>query len=270
MTANALLSIVNLHKSFGGVAATKQVSLDIVKGEIHAIIGPNGAGKTTLVSQLAGVLLPDSGRILFQGNDITRMPAHRRPHLGIARSFQITSIILDMTVLENVLLAVQAKAGHSYRFWANSGDDASLVEPAMASLEQVGLQDQAMQMAGPLSHGEHRQLEMAMVLATNPVLILLDEPTAGMGQEDSSRMVRTLQALKGSRTIILVEHDMNTVFSLADRITVLVEGQVIATADPDAIRSNPRVRQAYLGEELDSIPGKPHAEDPIAKSPSAC
>jgi branched-chain amino acid transport system ATP-binding protein len=140
----------------------------------------------------------------------------------------------------------------------------------MASLEQVGLQDQAMQMAGPLSHGEHRQLEMAMVLATNPILILLDEPTAGMGQEDTSRMVRTLQALKGSRTIILVEHDMNTVFTLADRITVLVEGQVIATGDPDAIRSNPRVRQAYLGEELDSIPSEPHAENPMTESPSAC
>ena len=158
-----------------------------------------------------------------------------------------------MTVLENVVLAVQAKAGHSYRFWRNASRDQNLTEPAMEALKRVGLQDQAMQVAGPLSHGEHRQLEMAMVLVTDPVLVLLDEPTAGMGQEDSTRMIATLQALKGSRTIILVEHDMEAVFALADKITVLVEGRVIATGEPEAIRSDKAVRQAYLGEELDEM-----------------
>lgn len=253
MSANALLSISGLYKAFGGVAATNQVTLDFNEGEVHAIIGPNGAGKTTLVSQLTGVLMPDAGQITFKGKDITRMPAYRRPHLGMARSFQITSIIHDMTVLENVVLAVQAKAGHSYRFWRNASRDQNLTEPAMEALKRVGLQNQAMQVAGPLSHGEHRQLEMAMVLVTDPVLVLLDEPTAGMGQEDSTRMIATLQALKGSRTIILVEHDMEAVFALADKITVLVEGRVIATGEPEAIRSDKAVRQAYLGEELDEM-----------------
>ena len=255
MTSDVLLGIQGLHKSFGGVAATNQVTLDILDGEVHAIIGPNGAGKTTLVSQLTGVLMPDAGEITFRGNDITYMPAYRRPHLGMARSFQITSIIHDMTVLENVLLAVQAKTGHSYRFWRSADSDPNLTGPAMDALRGVGLGDQAMQIAGPLSHGEHRQLEMAMVLATRPVLVLLDEPTAGMGQEDSKRMVASLQALKGSCTIILVEHDMDAVFALADRISVLVEGRVIATGNPDAIRSDETVRRAYLGEELDTDTG---------------
>jgi len=257
MSTDVLLSISDLYKAFGGIAATNQVTLDILDGEVHAIIGPNGAGKTTLVSQLTGVLMPDAGQITFKGNDITYMPAHRRPHLGMARSFQITSIIHDMTVLENVVLAVQAKAGHSYRFWRSADSDQNLTGPAMDALRGVGLEGQAMQIAGPLSHGEHRQLEMAMVLATDPVLVLLDEPTAGMGQEDSTRMIASLQALKGSCTIILVEHDMDAVFALADRITVLVEGRVIATGNPDAIRSDETVRQAYLGEELDAATDVP-------------
>ncbi|MEE2804382.1 MAG: ABC transporter ATP-binding protein [Pseudomonadota bacterium] len=248
MQAGVILAISDLYKAFGGIAATDHVSLDIQEGEVHAIIGPNGAGKTTLVSQLTGVLMPDSGQILYRTIDITNMPPYRRPHLGMARSFQITSIIHDMTVLENVLLAVQAKAGHSYRFWQPAGRDERLTAPAMQALAEVGLESSAMQVAGPLSHGEHRQLELAMVLATGPTLILLDEPTAGMGREDSARMVDMLSSLKGSRTVILVEHDMDAVFALADRITVMVEGRAIATGTPDAIRSNLAVREAYLGE----------------------
>ena len=213
------------------------------------MIGPNGAGKTTLVSQVTGVVLPDAGQIVFSDRDITRMPAYRRPHLGMARSFQITSIIHDMTVLENVVLAVQAKAGHSYRFWESAIADDQLTEPAMRALTRVGLEAEAMQIAGPLSHGEHRQLELAMVLASDPELVFLDEPTAGMGREDSARMVSMLESLKGSRTVILVEHDMDVVFTLADKITVLVNGRGIATDTPDAIRRNPEVIAAYLGDE---------------------
>ena len=252
MGESVILGIKDLYKSFGGVAATNGLTLDVLEREVHAVIGPNGAGKTTLVSQLTGVVLPDAGQIVFRGLDITRMPAYRRPHLGMARSFQITSIIHDMTVLENVVLAVQAKAGHSYRFWESAIVDDQLTEPAMRALTQVGLEAEAMQIAGPLSHGEHRQLELAMVLATDPELVFLDEPTAGMGREDSTRMVSMLESLKGSRTIILVEHDMDAVFALADRITVMVEGRAIATGTPDVIRADRSVREAYLGEDMNT------------------
>ena len=246
MGESVILGIKDLYKSFGGVAATNGLTLDVLEREVHAVIGPNGAGKTTLVSQLTGVVLPDAGQVVFRGRDITRMPAYRRPHLGMARSFQITSIIHDMTVLENVVLAVQAKAGHSYRFWESAIVDDQLTEPAMRALTQVGLEAAAMQAAGPLSHGEHRQLELAMVLATDPELVFLDEPTAGMGR------VSMLESLKGSRTIILVEHDMDAVFALADRITVMVEGRAIATGTPDVIRADRSVREAYLGEDMNT------------------
>ncbi len=245
----AMMEIRDLNKSFGGVHATAHVSLEVAEGEVHAIIGPNGAGKTTLISQLSGELLPDSGEILFDGRNITRLPMHARSHMGLARSFQITSVFQDMTMLENVALAIQAHQGHSFRFWTPSAKDTSLTGPAMEYLAQVGLDDKADRIANAVSHGEHRQLEIAMALATEPKLLLLDEPMAGMGPEESSRMVEILGKLKGSKTMLLIEHDMDAVFALADRISVLVYGAIIATDAPDSIRSNEEVKRAYLGEE---------------------
>ena len=245
----ALMEVRDLNKSFGGVHATSHVSLEVTEGELHAIIGPNGAGKTTLISQLSGEMLPDSGEILFAGRNITNQPMHARSHMGLARSFQITSVFQDMTMLENVTLAIQAHQGHSFRFWKSAANDKSLSEPAMEYLAQVGLDDKADRTANAVSHGEHRQLEIAMALATDPKLLLLDEPMAGMGPEESSRMVEILAKFKGSKTMLLIEHDMDAVFALADRISVLVYGAIIATDTPDAIRSNEEVKRAYLGEE---------------------
>ncbi|HLT78369.1 MAG TPA: ABC transporter ATP-binding protein [Ferrovibrio sp.] len=247
--AEPVLKVAGLIKRFGGLIATDNLSLDILPGEVHAVIGPNGAGKTTMISQLIGELRPDAGSIRFMGQDITTMPVHRRSHLGIARSFQITSIFLNFTALENVMLSVQAHDGHSFRFWRDARSDPRLREPALAALAQVGLQERADVVASALSHGEHRQLEIAMALATKPKLLLLDEPMAGMGPEDSARMVTMLKKIKGSISILLIEHDMDAVFALADRITVLVYGKGIATDTPDAIRRNAQVRQAYLGDE---------------------
>jgi branched-chain amino acid transport system ATP-binding protein len=193
-------------------------------------------------------VLPDAGRIEFRGRNITRLAPYRRARLGLARSFQITSVFLDMSLLDNVALAVQAHAGHSFRFWKPARSDARLVEPAQAALAQVGLAERASVSAGAVSHGEHRQLEIAMALATEPTLLLLDEPMAGMGPEESARMVEILQRLKGAKTMLLIEHDMDVVFALADRITVLVYGRVIASGAPAEIRANAAVRQAYLGE----------------------
>ena len=248
MTA-PLLEVRGLIKRFGGLVATDELDLDIEAGEIHAIIGPNGAGKTTLIGQLTGELRSDGGSIAFAGRDITRLPTHRRAHLGLARSFQITSVFLDFTTLDNVALAVQAHDGHSFRFWRRARREPGLREPAMAALEHVGLTGRADVVASSLSHGEHRQLEIAMALATGPRLLLLDEPTAGMGAEESARMIELLGGLKGGRTILLVEHDMDAVFALADRITVLVYGRAIATGEPEEIRANAKVREAYLGEQ---------------------
>ena len=247
--AEVVLETVELQKSFGGIVATRRVDLQVHEHGVHAVIGPNGAGKTTLLSQLSGSLRPDSGEIRFCGRRITRLPEHRRSLLGIARSFQITSIFPDMTVLENVALAVQAHAGHSFRFWAPAARQRSLVEPALRALEQVGLKQRAGAQAGAMSHGEHRQLEIAMALATGPRLLLLDEPMAGMGPDESRRMVEILHGLKGSHTMLLIEHDMDAVFALADRITVLVYGQVIASGTPEEIRADPEVRKAYLGDD---------------------
>ena len=242
-----LLRISGLQKSFGGVRATDDVTLDILPGEIHAIIGPNGAGKTTLVSQLSGLLAPDAGTIVFKGRDITNTPAYRRAHEGIARSFQITSVFMDLSVLDNVALAVQAHQGHSFRFWTPAREDNSLRDPAMTLLRQLGLSDRASWTAASLSHGERRQLEIAMALAGEPELMLLDEPMAGMGADETSQMIDILKGLEG-KTMLLVEHDMDAVFALADRISVLVYGRVIATDTPDAIRADENVRHAYLGE----------------------
>jgi branched-chain amino acid transport system ATP-binding protein len=247
--AAPLLRIERLTKRFGGVIASDEISLSVPRGELHAVIGPNGAGKTTLISQLTGERAPDSGSIRFDGQDITALPVHRRSHLGLARSFQITSLFLDFTALDNVALAVQAHAGHSFRFWRPARAEPELREPARAALDRVGLGSRADVLVSKLSHGEHRQLEIAMALATRPRMLLLDEPMAGMGAEDSARMLRMLRELKQRLTILLIEHDMEVVFALADRITVLVYGRVIASGAPADIRANPDVRDAYLGEQ---------------------
>jgi branched-chain amino acid transport system ATP-binding protein len=249
---DALLSLRNLRKRFGGLAVTDDVSLDVTPGEIHAVIGPNGAGKTTLINEISGVLPVDEGRIVFDGRDVTRLPMHRRARLGLARSFQITSVIPAFTALENVALAVQAGAGSSFRFFRPAGSEARLNAPAMAALDQVGIAARAHTPAGAMSHGEKRQLELAIALATQPRLLLLDEPLAGAGPEETERLVGILRGLKGRYTIVLVEHDMQAVFAMADRISVLVYGRVIATGTPDVIRGNAEVRAAYLGE--DDIP----------------
>jgi branched-chain amino acid transport system ATP-binding protein len=243
-----LLQIEGLTKRFGGVVASDNIVLDVREGELHAIIGPNGAGKTTLIGQLTGEVVSNAGRIRFAGGDITDLPTYRRSALGLARSFQITSLFLDFTALDNVALAVQAHAGHSFRFWRDARGEAELREPAMVALARVGLADRADVVVASLSHGEHRQLEIAMALATKPRMLLLDEPMAGMGPEESARMVKTLLELKRELTILLIEHDMEAVFTLADRVTVLVYGRVIATGAPDEIRANEDVRQAYLGD----------------------
>ncbi len=246
--AKTLLQIDHLAKRFGGIVATDDIMLGVTAGELHAVIGPNGAGKTTLIAQLSGQLTPDSGQIRFADHDITRLPPYRRSHLGLARSFQITSLFLDLSVLDNVALAVQAHAGHSFHFWRDVRGDKDLRGPARAALERVGLSDRADRPAAALSHGEHRLLELAMALAGRPRMLQLDEPMAGLGPEESARMVDMLHALKRELTILLVEHDMEAVFALADRITVLVYGRVIASGAPEAIRANTLVREAYLGE----------------------
>ncbi|NIR31328.1 MAG: ABC transporter ATP-binding protein [Gammaproteobacteria bacterium] len=246
--AEALLTVEGLSKSFGGVVATDNLFLDVRADEIHALIGPNGAGKTTLIAQLSGMIRPDRGRIRFDGADITGTPAPERAKRGLARSFQITSVFRDFTCAENVALGVQARGGHSFRFWEAARTDPELQGPARAILEEVGLGHRADVLAGNLAHGEQRQLEIAMVLATGPKLLLLDEPMAGMGPADSERMTEYLRLLKGKYCILLVEHDMDAVFALADRITVLVYGRAIASGAPEEIRANEEVRDAYLGE----------------------
>jgi branched-chain amino acid transport system ATP-binding protein len=246
---NALLRVEGLSKAFGALKATDRVDLEVQEGETLAIIGPNGAGKTTLISQLAGNLRPDAGSIRFAGEDVTALPAPRRARRGFARSFQITSVFAEFTALQNVALAVQAHAGHSFRFWRAVHEDATLTGPAREFLTQVGLQSRAQVAAANLSHGEHRQLEVAMALATRPRLLLLDEPMAGMGIDESQRMIELLATLKRRQTMILVEHDMDAVFKLADRIAVLVYGRIVATGLPEEIRANAEVRRAYLGGE---------------------
>lgn len=244
-----LLDIRGLVKRFGGLVATDHLDLSIYPGEIHAVIGPNGAGKTTLIAQLMGEILPDTGTILFDGTDVTRMPTAARARLGLARSFQITQIFVRFTALENVMLAIVAREAQGFGCRVDARRDATLIEPARDILTEVGLASHADRIAGALAHGEQRQLEIAMALATRPRMLLLDEPMAGMGKDESERMTSLLRALKGRETMLLVEHDMDVVFALADRITVLVYGRAIATGTPDAIRANPDVRAAYLGED---------------------
>ena len=247
--AKALLETRGLTKRFGGLTATNDVSLSVEPGELLAVIGPNGAGKTTLIAELSGELRPDAGTIRFAGTDISRLGPARRAALGIGRSFQITSIFREFTTLDNVALAVQARAGHSFRFLKPARRDPLLREPAFAALAEVGLENRAHLPAGALSHGEKRVLEIAVALATRPRLLLLDEPMAGMGPAESAGMVALLARLKDRFAIELVEHDMDAVFALADRISVMVYGRVVATGAPDAIRADPEVRRAYLGED---------------------
>ncbi len=243
-----MLDIFNLEKQFGGIKAVDNVNLHVKENEIHAIIGPNGAGKTTLVSQVAGELMPDAGQIRFMGRDITFMRPAQRARKGLARSFQITSVMLPMTLLENVSMAVQSRKGHSFRFWRAAANDRELIGEAMLALDAVGISNRANRVAKEVSHGEHRQLEIAMAIAMEPRLLLLDEPMAGMGQEESMELVAVLNEIKKHKTILLIEHDMDAVFSLADQISVLVYGKIIATGGKDEIRANPEVQQAYLGE----------------------
>ncbi len=247
--AEPLLRVEKLVRRFGGIIATDHVSLDVAEGELHAIIGPNGAGKTTLISQLTGHLSPHSGRVLLGGRDITDLPAYRRCALGLARSFQITSLLLDFTAADNVALAAQAHAGTSFRFFANARKEKGLRDAAHAALDRVGLAHRADVVVNRLSHGERRELELAVALASKPKLLLLDEPMAGLGVTESQGMVKLLQELRKEVSIVLVEHDMPAVFALADRISVLVYGRVIASGDPAAIRQNEDVKRAYLGDQ---------------------
>jgi branched-chain amino acid transport system ATP-binding protein len=252
MSHSTLLQVDGLVKSYGGLRATEHASLSVQAGEIHALIGPNGAGKTTLIQLISGALTPNAGRIWFDGMDVTRMPMHQRVAHGLARSFQITSIFHRLSVLDNIALAVQAHAGHSLNFWRPARRDAERYDLALEVAQRVGLGVQVHRLAGALSHGEQRQLEVGLALATRPKLLLLDEPMAGMGPDESERMLSLLQSLRGETTLLLVEHDMNAVFRLADRISTLVSGRVIACGTPDDIRQHPEVRLAYLGDDEDA------------------
>jgi len=249
MSHSTLLQVDGLVKSFGGLRATDHASLNVRTGEMHALIGPNGAGKTTLIQLISGALAPNAGHIRFHGMDITRMPMHARVAHGLARSFQITSIFQRLSVLDNLALAVQAHAGHSLNFWRPARGDAERYAQAFEVAERVGLGLQVHRLGGALSHGEQRQLEVGLALATRPKLLLLDEPMAGMGPDESERMLSLLQSLRGEITLLLVEHDMNAVFRLADRISTLVAGRVIACGTPEEIRQHPEVRLAYLGDD---------------------
>jgi branched-chain amino acid transport system ATP-binding protein len=249
--AEAVLRIESLAKNFGGLRVTDEVTLDVRPGELHAVIGPNGAGKTTLINQISGLLAPDAGRIVFCGEDITALPPHARASRGLARSFQITSILPGFTALENVALAVQARSGTSFSFFGRAASEEALNAPARAALAQVGLAERADVVAGALSHGEKRALELAIALAMEPKLLLLDEPMAGTGHDEGARLVAVLRALKGRFPMVLVEHDMGAVFALADRISVLIYGRILASGTPDAVRADREVIAAYLGDEME-------------------
>jgi branched-chain amino acid transport system ATP-binding protein len=246
--ADPVLEIRDLKKSFGALKATDGVSLDLRPGEIHALIGPNGAGKTTLMHQISGTLKLDAGSIRFLGQDVLPLGMAARARLGLGRTFQISSLIPEFSALRNVMLAVQARQGSSFRFFANVMADSELVDDAMSALARVGLADRARVAAAEMSHGERRQLEIAIALALGAKAFLLDEPMAGMGQEGSKSLTGFLDRLRAEAPILLVEHDMDAVFALADRISVLVYGRVIATGSVAEIRNDPAVREAYLGE----------------------
>ncbi|MFY9513000.1 MAG: ABC transporter ATP-binding protein [Rubrivivax sp.] len=243
-----ILSVEGLVKRFRGVHASDGIDFDLRQGEIHAVIGPNGAGKTTFINQLAGEILPDAGRIVMDGVDITRAPVHRRAALGLARSYQITAVFDELTVLENVMLAAQGRTGHCFQFIRAAANDARVTAAARHAIELVGLAAFADCPAADLSHGAKRQLELAMAVSLRPRILLLDEPMAGTGSAESREMVELLRRLRTEAAIVLVEHDLEAVFALADRISVLVYGKVIATGAAQDIRSNALVRDAYIGE----------------------
>jgi branched-chain amino acid transport system ATP-binding protein len=245
---DVLLATEALNKSFGAVIASEALSLRVRRGELHALIGPNGAGKTTVINQLAGEIAPDSGAIRFDEQDITGWSVHRRARLGLARTFQISTLFDRLSVAENLALGVQPRLGHSYRFWRRADRDPALTAPVRMLLEDLALESLAHQRAGSLAHGDRRRLELAMALAGQPTMLLLDEPMAGTGPESSREVARLLGSLKGRITMLLVEHDMDVVFAVADTVSVMVSGRCIATGTPDAIRADPRVREAYLGE----------------------
>ena len=245
-----MLSLKKLGKRFGGVVAVDNVDLDIAQGEVHALIGPNGAGKTTLISLISGTMPSNQGEILFLSENLTRARPHARVAAGLARSYQITSIFRRFSVLDNLALAVQARSGSSFSFWRPVAAESALFEEARTIAREIGLAERLEASAGTLAHGEQRALEVGLALATRPKLVLLDEPMAGMGPEESHRMIALIGRIRASVAVLLVEHDMDAVFRLADRITVLVNGRVIATGKPEAIRADPEVRRAYLGDEL--------------------
>lgn len=247
MDDSVRLELRGLSKSFGALRVTRDVNLAVRTGEVHALIGPNGAGKTTLITQISGELLPDAGEVLLAGRPITQLPAHRRAAAGLARSFQISQVFPEFDVEDNVAMAVQARMSGGFDMWRNARRDARLRDPAREALARVGLDGRRRVRVGELAHGEKRQLELAMALALGTTTLLLDEPMAGMSSEESRRMAELLAELKGTYTILLVEHDMDVVFALADRITVLVYGQAIFTGTPDTVRANAEVRKAYLG-----------------------
>ena len=245
----SLLEVRNLRKSYGALKVTDDLDLSVEEGELHAIIGPNGAGKSTLIAQLSGQSGSDGGSVRFDGTEMMGRAMHRRVRAGMSRSFQITSILPGFTALENVASAVQARSGSSFRFFSPVAEESALNDQALAALDRVGIADRAFFNAGSLSHGEKRQLELAIALATRPRLLLLDEPLAGTSGAEADRLVEVMRGLKGAVTLVLIEHDMDAVFALADRISVLVYGRIIATGTPDRIRDDPQVRAAYLGEE---------------------
>lgn len=245
----SLLEVRNLRKSYGALKVTDDLNLSVEDGELHAIIGPNGAGKSTLIAQLSGQAGSDGGSVRFDGREMMGQPMHRRVRAGMSRSFQITSILPGFTALDNVATAVQARKGSSFRFFSPVADEQALNDEALDALNRVGIADRAFFHAGSLSHGEKRQLELAIALATEPRLLLLDEPLAGTSGAEAERLVEVMRSLKRDVTLVLIEHDMDAVFALADRISVLVYGRIIATGSPDQIRDDPQVRAAYLGEE---------------------
>ena len=247
----AVLRLERVRKAFGALVVTDDLTFEVTPNELHAVIGPNGAGKTTLINQISGLLAPDAGRILFAGRDITDLPAHARAELGLARSFQVSSILPGFSALENVALAVQARTGSSFRVLGRAAAETALNGPAMAALADVGLAERARLPAGQLSHGEKRALELAIALAMEPKVLLLDEPMAGTGREETARLVDLLGKLKGRFSVLLVEHDMPAVFALADRISVLIYGRILASGTPAQVRADPRVVAAYLGDEME-------------------
>ena len=246
-----LLRLQGLSKNFGSLVVTDDVTLDVQAGEMHALIGPNGAGKTTLINQISGLIAPDAGAVFFAGGDVTALPPQTRALRGMSRTFQISSILPAFAVLENVALAVQARTGSSFRLFGNAAAEPALNIPAMAALEQAGIAHRAGVRASELSHGEKRALELAIALAMQPRLLLLDEPMAGIGRDETERLVGLLLRLKGQLTMILVEHDMAAVFALADRISVLIRGRLLTTGSPAQVRADPQVVTAYLGEQME-------------------